>query len=151
MPNTIHPPNSKKVISRSKLRRQKRQIRPTSKNPNKVVPNDKQTQNNTNGAVKASLLFGGKNKGETCSSNQECFSTNCVFPGETVGKQPKPIPKSKPNVSGSRSINSRANKTIPNPPQKPVTGTCQTEIEQDPVPKGSLSYFWGIKFILEMK
>ena len=104
-------------------------------------PNDKQTQNKTNGDLQSSSLFGSKNKGEKCTSNQEWFSTNCVFPGEIVGRQPKPRPKSKPNVFGSRSINSRANKTIPNPPQKPnlipVTGICQTEIEQDPVPKSN--------------
>ena len=105
------------------------------------MPNDKQTQNKTDGALKSSSLFGSKNRGERCTSNQECFSTNCVFPGEKVGKQPKPRPKSKPNTFGSRSINSRSNKTIPNPQQKPnlipLTGMCQTEIEQDPVPKSN--------------
>ena len=120
-------------------------MRPTNNNPNKPSTNDKQTQNKADGALKSSSLFGNKNKGEKCTSNQECFSTNCVFPGETVGKKPKPRPKSKPNAFGSRSINSRSNKTMPSPSQKPnlipVTGICQTEIEQDPVPKGNLLYF----------
>ena len=59
-----------------------------------------------------------------------------------AGKQPKPKPKPKPNRYGSRSMSSRANNTISNPAPKPnstpVTGTCQAEIEQDPVPKGNL-------------
>ena len=138
-------PKSGKVSSRYKSKRQRRQVKPPSRNPNKPVPNDKQTQNKTDGALKSSSLFGSKNRGETCSSNQECFSTNCVFPGERVGKQPKPRPKSKPNAFGARSINSRSSKTIPNPQQKPnlipLTGICQTEIEQDPVPKSNFKYF----------
>ena len=134
-------PNSEKVSSISKLKRQRRQVKPPNSNPNKPVPNDKQSQNKTDGALKSSSLFGSKNRGEKCTSNQECFSTNCVFSGERVGKQPKPRPKSKPNTFGSRSINSRSNKTIPNPQQQPnlipLTGMCQTEIEQDPVPKSN--------------
>ena len=126
----------------SKSKRYKRQIRPTNDNPQRPGPNNKPTQNKRNGTPKPMSLFGSKNKGERCSSNQECFSTNCVFPGETAGKQTKPKPKPKPNRYGSRSISSRANNAISNPVPKvnptPVTGTCQAEIEQDPVPKGSL-------------
>ena len=128
--------------SKSKLKRPKRQIRPRNKNPPKPGPNNKQTQNKGNGTPKSIFIFGSKNKGEKCTSNQECFSTNCAFPGETAVKQPKPKPKPKPNRYGSRSISSRANNAISNPVPKvnptPVTGTCQAEIEQDPVPKGSL-------------
>ena len=65
-----------------------------------------------------------------------------MFPGETAGKQPKPNPKPKPSRYGSRSISSRANKTISEPAPKSnstqVMGTCQNEIEQAPVPKGNL-------------
>ena len=127
--------------SETKPKRDKRQIRPPNKTPNKPGPTDKPTQNKRNGTTSPVTLFGGKNKGEKCISNQECFSTNCVFPGETAGKQPKPKPKPKPNRYGSRSINNRANNTISEPVPKSnatqVTGTCQTEIEQDPVPKGN--------------
>ena len=134
--------NSIKVNSRSKLKskRDKRQIIQSNTNPKKPGPN-KPTQNKENATSNPVSLFGSKNKGEQCSSNQECFSTNCVFPGQTVGKQPKPKPKPKPSRYGSRSISSRANKTISEPAPKSnptqVTGTCQSEIEQDPVPKGN--------------
>ena len=80
------------------MKRHRRQVKPPNSNPNKPVSNNKQTQNKTDGALKSSSFFGSKNKGEKCTSNQECFSTNCVFPGESVGKQPKPSPKSKPNT-----------------------------------------------------
>ena len=136
--------NSIKVNSRSKSKskRDKRQIILSNKNPKKPGPNDTPTQNKENRTSNPVSLFGSKNKGERCSSNQECFSTNCAFPGETAVKQPKPKPKPKPNRYGSRSISSRANNAISNPVPKvnptPVTGTCQAEIEQDPVPKGSL-------------
>ena len=136
--------NSMKVnsSSKSKSKRDKRQIIPSNKNPKKPGPNDKPTQKRENGTSNPVFLFGSKNKGERCSSNQECFSTNCVFPGETAGKQPKPNPKPKPSRYGSRSISSRANKTISEPAPKSnstqVTGTCQSEIEQDPVPKSNL-------------
>ena len=126
----------------SKTKRDKRQIRPPNKPPQKLGPNGKPTQNKENGTLNSVFLFGGKNKGEKCTSNQECFSTNCVFPGETAGKEPKPKPKPKPNRYGSRSISSRPNNTISEPAPKSnptqVTGTCQTEIEQDPVPKRNL-------------
>ena len=131
--------------SKSKPQRPKRQIRLPNKTPPKPGLNNKQTKNKGNGTPKPVFLFGSKNKGEKCTSNQECFSTNCVFPGETAGKQPKPKPKPKPNRYGSRSISSRANNTISNPVPKPnptpVTGTCQAEIEQDPVPKGNSKFF----------
>ena len=136
--------NSMKVNSRSKSKskRDKRQIILSNKNPKKPGPNDKPTQKRENGTSNPVFLFGSKNKGERCSSNQECFSTNCVFPGETTGKQPKPQPKPKPNRYGSRSISGRANKTVSEPAPKSyptqVTGTCQAEIEQDPVPKSNL-------------
>ena len=136
--------NLKKVNSgsKSKLKRDKRQIIPSNKNPKKLGPNDKPTQNKQNGTSNPVSLFGSKNKGERCSSNQECFSTNCVFPGEKAGKQSKPKPKPKPSRYGSRSISNRANDAISEPAPKPnptkVTGTCQTEIEQDPVPKSNL-------------
>ena len=136
--------NSMKVNSRSKSKskRDKRQIILSNKNPKKPGPNDKPTQKRENGTSNPVFLFGSKNKGERCSSNQECFSTNCVFPGETAGKQPKPNPKPKPSRYGSRSISSRANETISEPAPKSnstqVTGTCQSEIEQDPAPKSNL-------------
>ena len=135
--------------SKSKLKRSKREIRPSNRNPLKPGQNGKQTQNKENGTPKPGFFFGKKNKGELCTRNQECFSTNCVFPGETVGTQPKPRPKPKPNRYGSRSINSRSKRNIrsriPTPIQKPTgtrpktkgTGTCQAEIEQDPVPIGN--------------
>ena len=135
--------NSIKVNSKSKSKskRHKRQIIPSNKNPKKPGPNDKPAQNKENGTYNPVPLFGGKNKGERCSSNQECFSTNCVFPGEKAGKQPKPKPKSKPSRYGSRSISSRANNATSKPATKSnptqVTGTCQAEIEEDPVPKSN--------------
>ena len=127
--------------SKSKLKRSKREIRPSNRNPLKPGQNNKQTQNKENGTPKPGFFFGKKNKGELCTRNQECFSTNCVFPGETAAKQPKPKPKPKPNRYWSRSISSRSNSTTSNPAPEPnptpVTGTCQAEIEQDPVPKGN--------------
>ena len=114
--------NSKKVNSgsRSMSKRDKRQIIPSNKNPKKLGPNDKPTQDKRNGTSNPVSLFGGKNKGEKCSSNQECFSTNCVFPGEKAGKQSKPKPKPKPSRYGSRSISSRANKTMSEPAPKQI-------------------------------
>ena len=138
--------NLKSRYLRSKPRAQNRQIRPPRTNLKKPGPKGKQPTSKGNSTAKPGTLFGGKNKGERCTSNQECFSTNCVFPGEKAGKQPKPRPKAKPNLYGSRSrsINSRANTTNPKnatkPNLKPVTGTCQAEIEQDPVPKSNFQY-----------
>lgn len=138
--------NSKFRNLRSKSKAQNRQMKPSSTNLKKPGPKDKQPANRRNSTAKPGTLFGGKNKGEKCTSNQECFSTNCVFPGEKAGKQPKPRPKAKPNLFGarSRSLNSRANTTKLNnatkPNGKPVTGICQVEIEQDPVPKSNLQY-----------
>ena len=135
--------NSKFRNLRSKSKAQSRQIKPPGKKPG---PKGKQTANKGNSTAKPGTLFGGKNKGEKCTSNQECFSTNCVFPGEKAGKQPKPRPKAKPNLYGSRSrsLNSRANTTKNNnatkPNPKPVFGKCQAEIEQDPVPKSNLMF-----------
>ena len=135
--------NSKFRNLRSKSKAQSRQIKPPGK---KTGPKGKQTLNKGKSTAKPGTLFGGKNKGEKCTSNQECFSTNCVFPGEKAGKQPKPRPKAKPNLYGSRSrsLNSRANTTKNNngtkPNAKQVFGKCQAEIEQDPVPKSNLKF-----------
>ena len=145
--------NSSRANSRSLSRVQGRQLKPGSNpqkpspnsNPQKPSPNNKPGSRKGGPTSKPGSLFGGKNKGEKCSSNQECFSTNCVFPGQQAGKQPKPIPKAKPNLYGSRSIISRANakkpKVPPKPATKPVMGTCQAEVEQDPVPKSIFLYF----------
>ena len=114
--------------------------------------------------VTGSSLFGGKNIGQKCSSNQECFSTNCQFGKTKPGQRPKPPPKAKPVKTGRRKravLGQDSSKPIhkpkpnlnqsPNPTPKPGVqtngtktnqtlpmGTCRPELEKDPVPKGNI-------------
>ena len=128
-----------------------RALRPNANSPRKPAQtpqNNKKGPNKNNSTSNSTSLFGGKTKGQKCSSNQECFSTNCVFKGQQSGQgsKPKPVPKPKPAKNyGSRSLSKNPSKskngTKPAAP-KPVYGTCQNEIEQDPVPKSNKSFFY---------
>ena len=116
-------------------------------NPNKFLPNDKPGMKKNDSESNSNSFLRSKTRGQQCSSNIECLSTNCVFKGQQSGKgsNPNPDPKPKPpNKYGSRSLKSSANKADNRTKAAvsiPVFGTCQNEIEQDPVPKGKLGYF----------
>ena len=110
--------------------------------PNRFLPNNKPGMKKDDSESNSSSFLRGKTRGQQCSSNIECLSTNCVFKGQQSGKgsKPNPDPKPKPpNKYGSRSLKSSANKAD-NRTKTAVSisefGTCQNEIEQDPVPKG---------------
>ena len=118
---------------------------PQNKNsnpPKKFLPKNKPGIKSNDSSSNLNSFFGNKNIGQPCSSNKECLSTNCVFKGQQSGKgsKPNPIPKPKPlKIYGSRSLKNSTNR--PNNGTQaaysiPVYGTCQNEIEQDPVPKG---------------
>ena len=110
--------------------------------PNEILHNDKPGMKKNDSESNSNSFLRGKTRGQKCSSNIECLSTNCVFKGQQSGKgsKPNPDPKPKPpNKYRSRSLKSFA-KNADNRSKTgvsiPVFGTCQNEIEQDPVPKG---------------